>query len=286
MTMLTDKQEPFVRAIRIRGITAHGARLARVVGVHLDGHASMHEGFVGDHALQFGKGPFGVGSIGLSLLPGLIIPEFRGSDVGSMPDQGYMLIIACVGHNHPPIQGQDAHLGIFLQAIVPMEVIGQGGRDILRWLIQSLVAFPGLACFACLGILLHLRPERFVGRPDLAGDIAGHLSRQAKLQADIIVALSLQGPSTAHLAMRKGVLTHRIQGIAVCQLRATQCHELIGRGIQFQLGGDDLFHSGSIVGFHTLVKLDIVREIYCGIPPRPLNGAGLLPQFVESYYRL
>src|SRR6266700_7424503 len=68
MTVLTDKQEPFVRTIGITGMTAHRAGLARVVGVNLDRHRTLQESFIGNIAVQLSKGPFGIGSIGTSLL--------------------------------------------------------------------------------------------------------------------------------------------------------------------------------------------------------------------------
>src|SRR5258708_8171767 len=68
MTVLTDEQQAFVGAVAISSMPTHRARLAGVMGVYLDGHRPMQEGFIGDHTMQFGKGPFGRGSVGLSLL--------------------------------------------------------------------------------------------------------------------------------------------------------------------------------------------------------------------------
>src|SRR6266704_4389210 len=68
MTMLADKQESFVGAVRSAGMPAHGTCLARIMGVYLDCHRPVQEGFVGNHAMQFSKGPFGVDSIGTPLL--------------------------------------------------------------------------------------------------------------------------------------------------------------------------------------------------------------------------
>src|SRR5262249_44440614 len=67
-TVLTDEQQTLMRAIGITGMAAHRARLARVVGVYLDRHRPVQEGFIGNHPVQFGKGPFGIGSVRLSLL--------------------------------------------------------------------------------------------------------------------------------------------------------------------------------------------------------------------------
>src|SRR6266568_3968067 len=67
-TMLTDELQAFLGPISVTGISAHGASLARVVGVYLDCHRTVQECFVGNHAVQFSKRPFGVGGIGLALL--------------------------------------------------------------------------------------------------------------------------------------------------------------------------------------------------------------------------
>jgi hypothetical protein len=50
--------------------------------------------------------------------------------------------------------------------------------------------------------------------------------------------------------------------------------------MQFQFGGDDLFHRTSLPGIHTDVNAS-QRVNICGIPPAPFQGAGLLPPFVE-----
>jgi len=59
MTHLTDKREAAVSAVGISGMPAHRASFARIVGINLDGHASRTSSFMGDHTVQFGKGPFG-----------------------------------------------------------------------------------------------------------------------------------------------------------------------------------------------------------------------------------
>ena len=69
MTLLTDKQGSIPRTVSIAGMPTHWASFACVVGVHLNCHASCELSFIGKHAMQFGKGPFGVGRIGFPLLP-------------------------------------------------------------------------------------------------------------------------------------------------------------------------------------------------------------------------
>ncbi len=73
VAVLTDKQEPFVGAIGITGMSKHRADEATVVGIYLDCHTLMQEGFIGDHGVQFSKGPLGIGGIGLSLLPARLL---------------------------------------------------------------------------------------------------------------------------------------------------------------------------------------------------------------------
>ena len=70
MTVLTDKEQTFLGSVLITGMSTHGARLARVVGIYLDGHRTVQEGFVGEHGLQFSKRPLGGGRIGLPLFLG------------------------------------------------------------------------------------------------------------------------------------------------------------------------------------------------------------------------
>ena len=68
MTMLTNEQQSLVRTITRRGMPTDGTGLRGVVGINLDGHTRVQECLVGDHAVQFSKGPLGIGGIGTSLL--------------------------------------------------------------------------------------------------------------------------------------------------------------------------------------------------------------------------
>lgn len=61
--------------------------------------------------------------------------------------------------------------------------------------------------------------------------------------------------------MRVSVPADTVQGITVGQLRGAQCLELLWCCMQFELGGDDLFHRSSLAGFTHLVKYGIVREV-------------------------
>ncbi len=306
MTVLADEQESFVRPIGITGMSTQGACLARIVRVYLDCHRPMQERLVGDHALQLGKGPFGVGRIGtplllarflallaaasftdvcqvfqadqavgvsvndafgdhmigvllqpslsstdhdessrsgtsafllqtlsqsrvvvsfrdnalarmkgtiplggsrhgqvayshihtrhtgmrlwhgvcscdfqrdeqVELLAGFVIPELGSTDLGSFLDKGNMRAIARIGHDHSPIQGQDADLLLTLEAVVMTQLIGKRRRHEFGRLIQSFIAFLGTSCLTMCSVLLDLRPERLIGSTDLAGNRAGHL---------------------------------------------------------------------------------------------------------------
>ena len=68
MTVLTDKQQAFAWTIGLTGMSTAWARLARVVGIDGNRHTPLQERLVRNHALQLGKGPPGVGGIGLPLL--------------------------------------------------------------------------------------------------------------------------------------------------------------------------------------------------------------------------
>src|SRR5438132_11757 len=73
MAVLTDKQETFLGPIGITGMSAHRASLARIMGIYLDRHRTVQEGFISNHAVQFGKRPLGVGGICFSLLAACLL---------------------------------------------------------------------------------------------------------------------------------------------------------------------------------------------------------------------
>ncbi len=68
MAILTDEQQSFLGPILRGGMPTCGACLAAVVRINLYRHALMQKGFIGNHALQFGKAPLGVSGIGTPLL--------------------------------------------------------------------------------------------------------------------------------------------------------------------------------------------------------------------------
>ncbi len=68
MAILTDEHQPFIGTVLGAGMPTPGTSLTAVVGINLDRHTLMQEGFIGNHAMQFGKAPLAVGSVGFPLL--------------------------------------------------------------------------------------------------------------------------------------------------------------------------------------------------------------------------
>ncbi len=67
MASLTYKEQAFLRAILLAGVSTQGTRLARIMGIDVDRHTRIRQGFIGNHAVQLGKRPFAIGMIGLAL---------------------------------------------------------------------------------------------------------------------------------------------------------------------------------------------------------------------------
>src|SRR2546421_850076 len=314
MTVLTDKEQALVRSILLAGMSTQGTSLTRVVGVYLDCHTLMQEGFVGNRSVQFSEAPTGLPCIGTALLLtrffavlascpvsnvcqvlqpnqrvgvllhdalthhmvgvllqpslspaypyqspgsrasafvhqtlpeprimvgfgnkrfprmkrafslrgtrdseiaypdvnschllmslrcgigsfylkcdeqvelffGLIIPKLGGTNLGTLPYQSDMLVIAGVGHDHPSFQCQDTRTMFRLETVVMSQLVGQGGRDVLWGVIQPLVPFLGQSCLTCCSILLDLCPEGFVRSTHLPGNTTSHLRREMKTGA-------------------------------------------------------------------------------------------------------
>ena len=96
-------------------------------------------------------------------VPGLIVPEFRITYRGPMPNEGKMLVVALVRDGGTPVQRTDADLLVQLEGVVTFIGILEGGRTVCGRLIQPLTAFPGDLFAAMFGILLELRPQSDVG---------------------------------------------------------------------------------------------------------------------------
>ena len=167
----------------------------------------------------------------VELLVRLIIPELRSPEMGALLHERHVFGVARVGNNHTPVQGEQTHLRICLQAVVPMVVVGNRRGDVLGGSIQPLVAFLGLARLAQRSIVLHLCPQGLIGGSHLARDVTSHLGWQMILRAYLVVAVPLQSTSTTQLAMLIRISTDKVQGIAIRQLRGAQCLELRVRGM-------------------------------------------------------
>src|SRR5438128_8352621 len=97
MAVLTHEEQAVLRAVRFAGMPTDGACLTAVVGINLDGHRLVQECFIGNHTMQFSKGPLGIGGIGLPLLPGnrfgslavLLAP--MGAPFGALTNVGQIL---------------------------------------------------------------------------------------------------------------------------------------------------------------------------------------------------
>jgi hypothetical protein len=99
----------------------------------------------------------------VALLMWLVVPGLGGADPGTLLDERHMPPVAGIGQNHPPVQRQDAHLLLGLQAKVSVVVVGERGRDVLGRLIQAvialLIALLGLARLTCGRVGPDLGPE-------------------------------------------------------------------------------------------------------------------------------
>src|SRR5579875_56581 len=368
VAILTDEQQPFVGSVLSSGMPTDGARLRGVVGIHLDGHTLMHDGFIGNQAMQLSKRPPGIGSIGLPLLLArpfafaslgsfsnacqvfqsdqtvlvlfndafgndmigvgfqpslssrerheatlcrtsafllktlsqscimvgfgsdtlarveractrggaghcevththidtddlsmgfwcgigyfhlkgdqqvamflwLVVPQLSDSDLGTILDEGDMLVVPRVGNNHAPAQGKYTDVLLLLKAVVLTVLVGQGRRDVLRGLVQTLVALPGQACFARIGVLLEFGPQSFVGGTNLTGHATGHLRGEMKTDPKLIIGSLLQFDFVAHLAVLIGVVTHIVERVPIRQLCRTQSSKLLRGGMQFEFRG-------------------------------------------------
>src|SRR5260370_2663069 len=163
-----------------------------------------------------------------------VVPEPGGSNMCAPLEQGAMLGIRGVRHNHPPAERQDAYLMIGLQTIIPLIVIRQGRGDILGGLVQALVALLGQTSFTSSGILPNLCPERLIGSPNLAGDVGCHLGRQFIGSTCLGVRFIAQAYLVAHLAIRESIPTHPLEPITIVHLRSPQAPELATISMQFK----------------------------------------------------
>ena len=228
----------------------------------------------------------------VELLLGLLVPELGRADSCALVKKGHMFVIARVRKHHTPRKGEDAHVLLSFEAVIPLVVVGQGRRDIFWGLVKSLVAFLGASGAAGLGILLRLCPQALVGGPDLTWNITGHLGRQMIRGTYLIIARTLQQTPTTGFAMCKSVLTEVVQGIPIRQLCAPKRLKLVSCRVQFQFCGYHLLHGDTLAEFHKVVKRDTVHEDgrthpICrrrNAPSSPcVKRRGLLSEAVDGY---
>ena len=136
MTHLTDKRETLLGAVGISGMSTHRAGLARVVGVYLDRHRAMQEGFIGKHAVQLGKAPFGIRRIGTPLL---LTRLFASLAFGSLTNVRQVFQAdQAVGVSVNDAFGNDM-IGILLQpSLSPSDSHQTAGRGTSAFLLQTL----------------------------------------------------------------------------------------------------------------------------------------------------
>ena len=136
MTTLTDKEQTLARAVLWRGIAAHGARLAGIVGVHFDRHAAMQSRFVGNHGMQLGKRPFGMTGVGFALLLGGLFAMFAFRTFTNVsqvlkPDEGVRVLLHNAFTHHV--------IGVLLQPSLSSRYRDQTARGgMSAFLLQTL----------------------------------------------------------------------------------------------------------------------------------------------------
>ena len=165
----------------------------------------------------------------IEALPAAVIPEFGRADGRPLLQERYMLLVALIGHDDSALKRQDADLLLFLQGIIAAKVVGERRGDVLGRIIQSLKAALRISGGSGFLILAPFGPQPAIGGPDLSGDIAGHLRRQAKLAAHVRIGLPLQPLLIARLAVCKRVGTDVVQGIAVGENGLPQRGKLVRR---------------------------------------------------------
>src|SRR5258708_29680594 len=145
------------------------------------------------------------------------------------------------------------------------QVVGQGRSDELGSLIQSLIAFLGMTSLAPSLMLLHLRPQSFIGRADLAGNGTSHLCRYVVPCPYLLIRALLQGNLVAHLAMCKRIARDIVQSVTISQLCGSQYLKLFSIGMQFEFGGQHYFHQFCMI-------VDLMKMSRPGALLHPVQG--------------
>src|SRR5436309_900698 len=116
MATLADKEQAFLRAIVLTGMPTPGASLAGVVRIDFHCHTTCTHRFVGNIAMQLGKGPLRGMSVCSSLVPGGFL-SLRAP--GAFTDMGQVFqandAVWVLVHNAPT----DLMIGRLLQPSLP-----------------------------------------------------------------------------------------------------------------------------------------------------------------------
>jgi hypothetical protein len=202
MTDLADKQQALPRTVGISGMAAPRASLARVVGVYPDRSTAMQEGFIGEHAVQLCKTPFGMGGVGFPLLFARSLafaPSQTFADIGQVfqPDQA-------AGITDHDVCGDDM-IGVGFQPSLPSSYLPQAARGrpgafLLQTLSQSRVmvgfgdkALPAMETRPSPGITGDSQEADADVHPDDAGlrvgRRVGHLHLKGDQQIELLLGL-------------------------------------------------------------------------------------------------
>ena len=176
----------------------------------------------------------------------LVIPELCGANFSLFFQELEMFIISLVRDHDSAIERQETDLLIDFERIVFPILIGQGRRNKRRRLIETFIALLCVACFACSGVLFGFGPASFIGGGNLTHHATGHLRRQVEESTNIGVGAFVQAKIATDLAMLKRIATDNVERITIRQLRCAQDCELLRRRVQFEFGGQCLFHIQSI----------------------------------------
>jgi hypothetical protein len=172
-----------------------------------------------------------------------VIPEFRITYGGSLLDECDVLVVALVGDADPSVEGPDAQPAVTLKGVIPLVGVLHGGGTVMRRLVQSFEAFFRDPRTTMFRILQEPGPQPLVRCRDLPFDATGQLRGKTEASTQREIHAFVQLGDAAGFAVREGILTHRIEGIAIRQLGLAQCLHLLWCHHELELGGDDLLHA-------------------------------------------
>ena len=184
-----------------------------------DSHIDANDFFVALRCRQLSRYPERHEQV--ELLVWLVIPQLCRTNLCPLLNECDMLLIARIGDNDASLKGQDTHLSLCFEGKIFAVLVGQGGGNVPGWMVQSLVSLLRSSSLAVLCILLDFLPEGLIGSTNLPGHRAGHLGGEMKTGTDKVIGSILQSDFIAHLAVCVSILTHKIEGVPVRQLRDT-----------------------------------------------------------------